>query len=279
MANNLYSASALAEYSLNLLRGQMITQIITGQGLSGTGGLSLTEYILGKKQEARRSGTDMMNDALTGLMRSDAAMLRQASKNMQQGKALLEAGGEGINSVLEKVKRMSEITAELQSNYSNAATLKVEYMELAGNIKSVIEGAKFNGISLLDGEKWGDDERIKVNGATGKLSLQAGNAPTELTLYDLQSYKSSFQATDLDLGNLTATAGALSQLETTLEGMRDSYKARAGLLDSESATFERQAGILDEATRRAKPGDEESLKQALIDILMRDSGSVLSGTS
>lgn len=280
MADNYYAANVLAEYSLNLLRGQMITQLMTGQGIFGGGGVSLSEFILGKpKESARRSGTDMMNDALTGLMRSDAAMLRQASKNMLQGKALLEVGSEAISGIREKVARMNEIVTELQSDYTSAATLKTEYTSLADSIKSVIEGTQYNGIKLLDGENWAGDERITVNGGTGKISLQAGNAGTELTLYDLQAYKTAFDESDLDQGNLATTASALGQLSTTLEGMEASYKARAGLLNSEAASFERQADILDEATGRAKPGDEESLKQTLIDILMRETGSVLQGMS
>lgn len=279
MANYNYNSSALAQYSLNLLRGQMITQIISGKDLAAAGGLSLTEYILGKRDEKKRSGTDMMNDALTGLMRSDAAMLRQASKNMMQGKALLEAGSAGIESIQDKVRRMSEITAELQNDYTNAAALKVEYMELADNIKSIIEGTSFNGLSLLDGDGWADDERITTSGMTGKLGLQSGKAQNELTLFDLKFYKSGWAASDLDQVNLSLTAGTLSQFMTTLEGMNESYKARAGLLNSEAATFERQAGILDKATGKAKPGDEGSLRDALVEILMRDSGSVFSTNS
>lgn len=278
MADNFHAANMLAEYSLNLLRGQMVTQLMTGQGLVGVNGMSLTEYILGKPREkARRSGTDMMNDALTGLMRSDAGMLRQASKNMLQGKALLETGSEAIGLIREKVKRMNEIVG---SYVTGDTALKTEYADLAAGIKSVIEGTQFNGIKLMDSDGWADDERITPNGSTGKLQLQAGYAQNELTLYDLKGYKTTLAAYDLDnaidLSNATAD---LSVFDTMLEGMDSSYKARAGLLSTESATFERQADILDEATGRAKPGDEESLKQAIIDILMRNGGSILNGVS
>ena len=281
MADNFHTANMLAEYSLNLLRGQMVTQLMTGQGLVGMSGMSLTEFILGKpKETARRSGTDMMNDALTGLMRSDAAMLRQASKNMLQGKALLETGGDAIGLIQEKIKRMNEIVAKLQANDPGAAALKTEYANLAADIKSSIEGTQFNGIKLLDGDGWADDERITSNGDTGKIQLQAGYAPNELTLYNLANYKTAFDAHDLDTTQgLTDAASDLGVVGTMLEGMAASYKARAGLLDTESASFERRAAILDEATGRAKPGDEESLKQALIDILMRDGGSILNGVS
>ncbi len=76
-----HASSNAAQYAMQLLRGQMVSQIISGQ-MGGVGGLSLNEFMLGKQEKPRRSGTDIMNDALSGLIRSDARMLRQASKNM-----------------------------------------------------------------------------------------------------------------------------------------------------------------------------------------------------
>lgn len=276
MAGDFYTANMLAEYSLNLLRGQMITQLVSGQGLPGTGGLSLTEFILGKPKEKRRSGTDMMNDALSGLMRSDAAMLRQASKNMLQGKALLGTGNEAIKSMQEKAQRMGDILSEMQSSGLGNSALEAEYASLSSDIKGIIEGTKFNGISLFDGSAWQNDERVSTDGSgVGKISLQAGNSTTELTLYDLGNYKDP-AIFDINGQN---TASALEQFKRMLSGMGSSYTARAGLLDSEAASFERQAEILDEATGKAKPGDEEGLKEALVDILMRDKGSLVSEAS
>ena len=91
-----YNADLLAEYSLNLLRGQMFSQL-TGMSLNGW---SLADFVLGRPP--KRSGTDIMNDAVSGLMRSDAALLRQGSKNMAQGKALLESGAAALESIAGK---------------------------------------------------------------------------------------------------------------------------------------------------------------------------------
>lgn len=270
----------LAEYSLNLLRGQMITQLMAGQGPAGAGGMSLTEFILGKAQPApRRSAEDKVNDALSSLMRSDSSMLRQAAKCMLLAKALLEAGGQSIGLILANVRRMSAIAAELQCACANEAALKAEYRNLSTQIKSIIEGTRFDGVSLLDGESWAADERVTVNGDTGKISMQGGNASSDLTLYDLQNYKNAFQASDLEAGSLSATAATLGQFSGMLEGMGSSYRAKAGLLNTDAAAFERRADILDEATATARPGDEAGLKDALVNIIMRDGDAILSGVS
>ncbi len=278
MANGYFDANALAQYSLNLLRGQMITQLVGGQMCGELGGASLTEFILGRAKPQKRTGTDMMNDALTGLMRSDAAMLRQGSKNMEQGRALLEVGESALSGISEKVGRMREIVDALQNDYSQYSVLEPEYTSLSADIKSVIEGTSFNGLRILDGSTWAADGRVTPNGDTGKLALQAGNSQSELTLYDLQNYKDLFVSADLSSpAQLALTASSLEHFSGMLSGMEESYKARAGLLATEGAGMLRQADILDEATGRAKPGDEDGLRQVLIDILMRENGSVLDG--
>lgn len=280
MSYGTFDSNTLAQYSLNLLRGQMITQLIGGQVMSG---LSLTDFILGRSQQRKRSGTDIMNDALTGLMRSDAAALRQGSKNMDQAKALMQTGAEALKGISTNVGRMREIVDSLvgMPNTPERTALRNEYFSLASNIINTIEGTSFNGLKVLDGTDWANHEGITPNGDTGKLSLQAGGSASELTLYNLGSYKEFFERTNVLNNNpmLSATASTLEQFSGLLGSMTESYEARASLLGSESASLQRRADILDEATSRAKPGDEQSLRDILVDILMRDSGSVLDASS
>lgn len=278
MADSFYTANMLAEYSLNLMRGQMITQLMAGQTSAG-GGMSLTEYILGKPRSAGRRSCPDADNAARRLMNGNSASLREASKCMLMAKALLETGGESIILILNNIRRMNSITAEIRCGAGNKAALRAEYAALAARIKSIIEGASFDGVKLLDGEAWKNDGRVTVNGDTGKLGLGSGESRSEVTLYDLQGYKNAFQAGDLEQGALQATSGGLEQFAGMLEGMASSYRARAGLLNTEAAGFERQADILDEACGKAAPGDEAGLKDALVSILLRDGESILSGAS
>ncbi|MDR1242152.1 MAG: hypothetical protein LBM00_05120 [Deltaproteobacteria bacterium] len=269
-----YASGDAAQYSMQLLRGQMLNQLMLGQ----IGGLSLNEFILGK-ESPRRSGRDMMHDALTGLMRSDAAMLRQASKNMGEGEAISKLAGESVKSIGEKIARMREIAAEASGSPANLPELKAEYGDLASQIKATIENTFYNGMQILDGGSWGDEERVSesADGATGKLVLQAGRSPTDLTLYNLETFK-DFKPADLDPGILTATAVTLSEAQKTLGGMQESYEARAGLYASEASSYARQAGILDEASG-ISGGDVQSLKDALLNILLREQGLVVNYNS
>lgn len=281
MAENFHPVGQLAEYSLNLLRGQMINQLTAGPSLLGAGGLSLTEFILGKpKETARRGpGASQTDDALDVLLRSDSAMLRQASRNMLLAKGLLVAGGEAIGKILRRVWRMGEIVRELRGSAQSDGDLVAEYLELAAQIKTIIKNAQYDGVRLLDGSDWADDERVSAAEGTGKFSLQAGGAGPELVLYDLQSYRNTFRASDLGPETLALTGESLGEFAAALEGMAASYRARAGLLDAEAASLERRADVLDEAAGLARPGDSAGLRQALLDILLRDGGTVLRGVS
>jgi flagellin len=259
--------------ALNLLRGQMIAQMLVG-GL--TGALSLTEFILGQVAPARRTGRDMMHDALTGLMRSDAAMLRQGAMNLNQGRALLETGSRAVSGIEAKVARMKDLAAMMPASGTPEYT---EYGDLAADIASLIAGTQFNGLSILDSSAWAQ-AGIQLDGAVGKISVQAGKSPLQLTLYDLEPYKTAFDITDLDSTTSAAAAAAsLDQFSSLLAGMKESYEARAGLLASEGTALQRQADILDEATGKAGTGGVEALREALINILMRESGAVLNGIS
>lgn len=276
-----YNADLLAEYSLNLLRGQMFSQL-TGMSLNGW---SLADFVLGRPP--KRSGTDIMNDAVSGLMRSDAALLRQGSKNMAQGKALLESGAAALESIAGKAARMKEIVDSVDPSLAGTATLdalKAEYLSLASAVKGVIEGTSFNGLRILDGAAWsGRDGDISPAGGTGKISLSAGGAPSDLTLFDLQNYKDMFaNSADADFGALSGVLPGPTDIRNTLANfvsllgdMGASYKARAGLLENEGQSLERRASILDEATGKAAPGDEAALRQALLDILLREQGALL----
>jgi flagellin len=277
MANS-YATGDAAQYSMQLLRGQMINQLMLGQ----IGGMSLNEFILGKP--TMRSGREMMNDALTGLMRSDAAMLHQASKNMGEGESISKIAGEAVKSIRDKIIRMQDISDALFNSSTPLAdhsTLKAEYSDLASQIKATIENTSYNGMKLLDGSAWTDGRITSIGtGETGKLTLQAGQSPTDLTLYNLAIDKNFFDNTPAD--NNAFFEGTYAFLETkqqTLSGMQQSYEARAGLYAAEASSYERQADIIDEATGKATPGDVQSLKDSLLNILLREQGLVVNSNS
>jgi flagellin len=266
--------NSLAWYSMNLLRGQMVSQLL---GTQPIGGLSLNDFILGTvNKPERRSGTAMMNDALTGLIRSDAGMLKQASKNVKEGQSILKQGGAALSAIAANLARMQEIAETIAGDPTQQSILTPEYLSLAESISGIIESTSYNGMSLLDGSKWGNDpdERITDNlNDTGTLSLQAGNSPTSITLYDLQNFKNLFSASDIVDGTAAGVAAhQIGEYLGTISAMQQSYEARAGLLATEAASLERQADILTEAAARAKPNNEESFKAALLELLLGERG-------
>ncbi|MCL1916317.1 MAG: hypothetical protein FWG17_06415 [Desulfovibrionaceae bacterium] len=263
----------LTDYSLNLLRGQMLEQLTLG-GISG--GMSLLGFTLG--QPARRSGREMMNDALTGLMRSDAAMLRQGAKNLDQGKALLETGIAALESMQAQVERMRDIVGQFRAG-EGTADLGAEYANLNRNLNETLGGTSFNGLKLFDGSGWDEDERVQTDGNVGRLELQAGQSQHGLTLYDLSEHKDIGynKITNPDNPSQTELAdqdAELAGFAQRLAGIQESYQARSGLLASEGAALERQADILQEATRRAGSQDQQTMRQILMELLLREQGGL-----
>ncbi|MDR2892558.1 MAG: hypothetical protein LBV80_05680 [Deltaproteobacteria bacterium] len=282
-----YDPNSAAQYAMQLLRGQMVTQIISGQAgqFGGIGGMSLNEFMLGKPEKPKRSGTDIMNDALTGLIRSDAGMLRQASKNMNEGGALVKIASKGLKNIDEKLTRMQDIIDLLRDDTSQKNDVLIsEYNDLAQGVAATVSNTDYNGIKLLDGSAWDSDERVSKNadGNTGKISLQAGKESTDLTLFNLEGLKTGLNPLVYpNTGDQTTWEARLNRAESMVDsassmvsGMRQSYEARSGLYASEANFYERQAGILEEAAKRSRPNDEQSLKDAILDILLRDQGGL-----
>ena len=67
-----------------------------------------------------------------------------------------------------------------------------------------------------------------------------------------------------------------------LSTINDGYEARAGLYSSEASTLERQASVLEQAAHKAASGGrtgEQGIRDAVLDILLRDQGNVIEASS
>ncbi len=266
-----------AEQSLQLLRAQFVSQFLLGDSMSG---LSMTDFLLDKKP-ARRSGTDIMNDALTGLMRSDTAMMRQASSNMQEGKNVYKLAENAVKSIQDNLQTMRQLAVDVRSGVIPPAekpAARHTYMALADNIKNIIDETSYNGHSLTDLAAWQRDPAFMVDDKYGALRVQAGDSTTLLRLNDLSGLKDAFAQDDFNAGKIDAAIAKLDGFITELTGLDEQYGARAKAFDAESAHFTRQADIFKEATDRAQ-NKQMPAQQALWDILMQDQGNLLNAKS
>jgi hypothetical protein len=68
------------------------------------------------------------------------------------------------------------------------ADAQAVFTSLAKNISATVSSSQYNGISLMDADGWGGDERLDVTGGTATISIQMGSAST-FFLRDLSSLK------------------------------------------------------------------------------------------
>ena len=297
-----YAAGDAAQYSMQLLRGQMVNSLVSGQY---SGGISLNEFMLGKKPESAPKAlpAGMGDDALTRLVRSDAQTLKSGSARMAEGAEVVKNAAGDFAEVDKRLCNMIELTEKVRQNPSFKCRLQDEYNCQAVQIGVIIAASNYKGQNLLDGSTW-DGGRVSCadsacstgkyrlgsgagsalsdlrSGATQNGGPQNGGPVGELTLFSLSSFKEAFAETDLD--HPEQAASKLASARAMVSTIKDSYEARAGLYASESSSLERQASVLEQAAHKAAESGqqgEQGIRDAVLDILLSDQGNVLEARS
>ena len=226
------------------------------------------------------SRRDMLGEALSGKIRSDSAMLRQASRNVREAEGMMSLASEGIGEVNKLLKEAGGLAEQYQASTDpvEQSQLQSQYNALCSNIDGIIKNTVYNGISLLDGNKWATDDRVKASGgnASGTVQIYAGNSGFDLSLSNVR--ESIYEPlSSLDISAADAME-KLSTMETTSQMMSDTYARRASSLKSQAGSLERQAGILDRVAKsQSGSGQEGSLQDILVDFAMSDRGKIISG--
>ncbi len=288
------SSPSLRLQTLALLGRQFLAQAIADGG-------SLDEVIAGTLLHPRpQSGRETAAAALTGRIRSDAGMLRQASQNAEEGVSIAKIAQGAATSVENILTKMQTIAQAVKNGESTAADAAGAYNSLASNLKGIVSGTRYNGMALLDKDGWAGDERLarSGDGGTAELSLQMGGAPSGFTLYDLSDLKNFNAAADLDPANLDATLGTLSERAGTAKTLASGYRVMAGTYANEAKSLDHQAGILAVTAARAQAGAAEAdaaqaartgktpdgmseslIRSMLLDMLLRDQGRLVDAKS
>jgi len=231
-------------------------------------------------------GADLVGAALGGRLRGDAAMLRQASSNVSEAQSMMHVAAEAVGNIAGQLKEAHKLANEYLAlgldDASMRAALQAQYESISKNIDCIIKSTMYNGIALLDGRAWKGDERLSVIGdatdpAAASAHIQAGDSSFPLTFsnmipefFDIVS-KSKYALDNDDV--LTA----LSSLQSSAQSLADLYVGRAGSLRSQATSLQSQANILDEAAaQRARTPAPVSPENVLLNLILRDSGSMFS---
>lgn len=293
-----YAAGNAAQYSMQLLRGQMVNSLMSGQY---AGGISLNEFMLGKKSDpapkALSTGTSgLQDDALGRLVRSDAQSLKASASRMAEGAEVVRSAASDFAEVDKRLCNMIELTEKVRLNPSAKCRLQDDYTCQAIQIAAIIHASKYQGQNLLDGSTW-DGTRVRCADSacnTGKYRLGAeqglgamnstaqasADVSSEVTLFSLSAFKNAFAENDLD--HPDEAASKITSARTMISTIKDSYEARAGLYASEASSQERQARVLEQAAQKAAAGGqigEQGIRDAVMDILLSDQGNVIQAES
>lgn len=274
---------SLRQQTLALLGQEFLAQALYNGG-------SLNSVVADVLLQPKRTGKEIAADALTGKIRSDAAVLRQGAKNASEAAGMAEIIKNATFSLGETLSEMQTLAQTVQNDPSAGAALASAFRSLAEKLAGTVTGAQYNGISLLDADGWVNDGRLAVSGGTATVSIQMGNTASGFTLRDLSGLK---DLTDVDLetiasADLDALVTALSAQIGTVTVMSSGYQALAGSYTSEAGYMEQQADTLALAAERARPegkpfpdgaAGERSLQSILVDLLLRDQGKLVDTSS
>ena len=263
------STSFLRTHTLAFLQQQIISEILQGGNeLSG----SLVDTLLKPRAS---SGKEKAAAALTGLMRSDAGMLRQASRNVQEGSSVASMALEGTKALSKSIQRMIDIAQQVADDPGLETSLTPEFNSLKQTIAGKVEGTKYNGISLMDKGGWGD-ERVNWNGVSdnSSISIQSGESARPLSLRDFSSMSDDINALDLTPANISNTITDLTTKLGTVDLQSALYKDTASGFTSDAKSLERQADILTSTAARAETAALKNPRSLLLHLILGDQGNI-----
>lgn len=178
----------------------------------------LSAHLDTKAEPAYKSGKTMLAEALTGRMRADEAVMRQGARNAGEGVKIAEIASSAAKSLNETLTEM----LSLQGGIDEA-----KFRSLAEKATTILENAKYNGISLFDGSKWASDNRLSMSadGQKAFLSLQFGYRESEFALANLEKVKeyATKQLADVDWGALQEDIKTTSFLTDSYDKLAKAY--------------------------------------------------------
>ncbi|SCM73852.1 hypothetical protein [Desulfovibrio sp. 86] len=219
-----------------------------------------------------KSGRQIMAEALTGKIRSNAAMLRQGANNASEAASMSGSIANAAASLSATLSEMLALAQKVQADPSQSATASPAFKALATTLAATVSGAQYNGISLLDSDAWGTDKRLTVSadGAMATVPIQLGYGTSTFSLYSLSGLKglTSVDLSTISPADLTALTNSLTGYGNIADSLNANYTSLATSYTSEKNFMIEQAEILARAAKNALPDET--------DPLLRNRGGIVS---
>lgn len=269
------TSSMLQTQVLFALQQQLISHILESGDKT-----SMMDSLLKRGQ---KSGRQMSAEALTGRIRSDAGMLRQAANNAGEGAAIAKMANTATTSMLTSLQSMYDLALEVVKAGSSDPGTVSAYNSLASGVMNIINTTAYNGINLMSKDQWAGDERVTTaaDGKSGSLSIQAGTSARTLNLMDFSGILNGIDDGTAALGttqDAQNTADALSEIINTVKMQDSSYSSLASSFEADAKGIERQSKILDISAARNIAGTSTDPVTRLLYLLLSDQGRIINNS-
>lgn len=265
----------LFNYSQQLLQQDMLTsQLFYGSGV----GRDLRSLVLGDGGNRAAIFSNPFEEAISGTLRTDAEVTRQAADNVGEGAAMMGVARTGMSTIVDALESMESIIEDIEAGnlLATSSVVQADYDALRDKITGLISSTDFNGIYMLDSAQWGT-EQISSGGQVYIQSSKDGGF--NIAFHAVDQGSSSTNWSDLSgaalNGSLAAQKSYVDDLKSWASSIEDMYQVKEDNLASQQTALESQAQLLDSAAQLRKPSDPDySLEKLLADLIVRDTGTI-----
>ncbi len=224
--------------------------------------------------------------AVRELMRADIAVLKQGSRNAQDGISMLQTFEGAMATIDEALIRMKELAEQASTgSYSTKqrTIMNNEFKQMADEITRIAEKTEFNSVKMLQGS---------AGGATASVTIHFGqdqsgnNSSIAVNRVDVRSATLGIDsASGINLSTASAAQSAMTAVGTAIE-TKDSARASFGYmmnrLESTNSVLnitaenmmasESRVSDVDVATEMAEMTRNQVLSQAGVSMLSQANG-------
>lgn len=161
---------------------------------------------------------DAAGMAVRELMRADIAVLKQGSRNAQDGVSMLQTMEGALQTVDNLIVRMQQLAEQSATgSYSSAQRVIMdnEFTEMASEITRIVGATDFNGIKMLD------------NSAT--VSVHFGGESDKIDIAGSDMTASALGISTLSITTAASARTALTQLDSAINA-KDTARAKFGYM-------------------------------------------------
>lgn len=180
--------------------------------------------------------------------RADAAVIGQGSTDAFEGSCMAQSICSAAGELAKDLDSMKKLVDALLARSPVSITVEdqARFNDLARDVSSIVVGAKYNDISLMDSPSWASDQRLTVSGSgtdvMASLSLQLGYRVRRFFLQDMSRLK---DLVDTDLTSFdTDTAKELTSLSNRLGDHLSDVAAMADRYKNVGESYERESQFI-----------------------------------